>query len=98
MSEYCERCVHTDAEIARLTKERDGLRDEYDAYVEESRALTGEDSDAIASLRAQLADARALLERGAQLGIQSCAIEGDEWGTFAATCRAFLARTKGQNE
>lgn len=23
MSEYCERCVHTDAEIARLTKERD---------------------------------------------------------------------------
>jgi hypothetical protein len=30
MSEYCERCVHTDAEIARLMKELDDLRAELE--------------------------------------------------------------------
>jgi hypothetical protein len=65
-----------------------GIEQERDANV----------ARAYLDLTQQLAGARALLERGAQLGIQSCAIEGDEWGTFAASCRAFLARTKGQNE
>lgn len=60
MSEYCERCVHTDAEIQRLTRERDEARKL--AYIGEHhfpdltwKVRCAEAAADIASLRAQVA-------------------------------------------
>ena len=61
-----------------------------------SAALTGRPTGQ--SILDELSAARKLLDRARQLAVQSCAIEGDEWGTLAANIDAARKANTGAKQ